>query len=746
MHHGTTEEQHNSEWLKTLSRCCGVGLWDALLHDGDPMHAQTRWTWSGEFRRLLGYESEFEFPDVLQSWSRRLHPDDFAPTLQAFAATCATGIRFDVTYRVRIRDDSYRWFRATGGAILDETGRARRACGSLTDIHDAVEAENLRRQRDAAAREGELMRRSEQRLSVLIQNLSDVILIVDRDARILYQSPTVETIWGHAAAALVRRPLTALVHPDDRQTVTGLWHRLHDLPGGTRSVELRLRLRGGAWRQAELVMTNLIHEPSIGGIVVTARDIEQRKAYEQRLTRQAFYDDLTNLPNRVLCRDRLDQALERSGRSGSRIALLLVDLDGFRLVNDGLGHPAGDQLLVAAAARLLEACRPDDTLGRPGGDEFMLILDGLPDDFAASQFAEAVTRIFEQPFTLGGRSLAVTASVGIAVGGAAQCGANMLLRNADLAMSRAKATGKGRAVLFDASLDGDGLAQMELEAELRQALERDELCVHYQPIVELDTGRLLEVEALVRWNHPKRGLLLPCDFIPLAEATGLIIPLGQQVLERACRQAARWQSAYASDPPLTVSVNLSPRQLQQPLLDVQIATTLRRAGLDPTCLKLEITEGVIMNDVERTIPILDRLKAGSVKLAIDDFGTGYSSLAYLSRLPLDVLKIDRSFISGIAQNQNDLAIVQAIISLAKSLRLSVTAEGIETAAQAAILAGLSCDRGQGYLFSRPVEAAVMTRMIETARRPGSRSAVRVAPPLSLSMHRAHGQECPVEAA
>ena len=302
----TTEEQRNSEWLKTLSSCCGVGLWDAMLHDGDPAHPLTKWTWSGEFRRLLGFVTEAEFPDTLLSWRQRLHPEDLASTLRAFDATCATGVGFDVNYRLRVRDGSYRWFRATGGAILGEDGRPRRACGSLTDIHGVIEADILRRAHDLAARETELVRLSEQRLSVLIQNSSDVVLIIGLDGRIVYQSPTAESVWGYSTAALSRKPLINLVHPDDRGTITELWEQLQDLVGGTRSLELRLQLSSGVWRHSELVMTNLTHEPSIGGIVTTARDIEQRKTYEQELTRQAFYDELTGLLNRVLCRECLE--------------------------------------------------------------------------------------------------------------------------------------------------------------------------------------------------------------------------------------------------------------------------------------------------------------------------------------------------------------------------------------------------------------------------------------------------------
>ena len=735
-------DRRDSEWLRTLSRCRNIGLWDAVLHDGDPLHRLSRWTWSHGFRRLLGFDSQAEFPDLLQSWRRRVHPEDLAPTLRTFRATCATGADLDMTYRLRLRDGSFHWFRAAGGTVRDGTGRARRACGSLTDIQDLVQTDGLRGRHDATGDEAELVRLSEQRLSVLIQSLSDVVLIVGRDRRVLYQSPTVETTWGYPPAALVRWPLTALVHPDDRRAVDELWRLLCDQPGGTGRLDLRLRQRHGTWRHVELVMNNLVHKPLIGGIVVTAHDIEQRKTYERQLVRQAFYDTLTGLPNRALCQDRLDMAVMRK----SRVALLIADLDGFKLVNDGLGHAVGDQLLVAAAQRLLTACGPDDTVARPGGDEFIVIRDGLPDATAATGLAEAVTRAFERPFMLNGRNLTVTASVGVSVGEAGQCSADTLLRNADLALFRAKAEGKGRAVLFDPSMDNDGVAELELEAELRRALERGELRVHYQPIVELGTERLLEVEALARWNHPTRGLLSPADFIPLAEATGLIIPLGRQVLVQGCRQMALWHAAYPSDPPMTLSVNLSPRQFGEPMLDTEIATVLRRTGLEPTCLKLEITEGVVMDDIDRAIPILEKLKASGVRIAIDDFGTGYASFSSLKRLPLDVLKIDRSFVNGIERNADDVAIVRAIVTMAKSLRLSVTAEGIEIPAQAEILTTLCCDRGQGYLFSRPVEAAAITRMIEARYRPIPALAMCATVPVSPARDLAQEQERPVEAA
>jgi diguanylate cyclase (GGDEF)-like protein/PAS domain S-box-containing protein len=569
---------------------------------------------------------------------------------------------------------------------------------------------------EASLREGASSRRNEKRFRSLVQSASDVILICAGEGCITYCSPAAETEWGYDNAALLDQQLQELVHPDDQPAFRELWQQCLNLPGADRRTELRLRDAGKTCRHAELILINLLQEAGVEGIVTTIRDITARKAFEQQLTQQAFYDSLTSLPNRALFQDRLAQAMDRAHRRQGQVGLLFVDLDNFKLVNDSLGHHVGDVLLTEAAVRLQACVRVEDTVARLGGDEFVILLHQVTAEADASLMAERVAQEFARPFALNGHEVVVTASVGIALGAAGHEAAESLLRNADLAMYRAKISGKGRHVVFEASMHTDALFRLELESDLRQALERSEFRVYYQPIVLLRSGRVIEAEALVRWQHPTRGLVAPSDFVPIAEDTGLIVPLGQWVLEQACRQASIWQAEYPTEPPLTMSVNLSPRQFQQASLVEQVTRALSEAGLAPISLKLEITEGVAMRDAEATIIVLQRLKQLGVQIAIDDFGTGYSSLAYLKRLPLDVLKIDRSFVNGAGENQEDTAIVRAIISLAHSLNLTITAEGIETARQALLMQSWSCERGQGYYWSRPLDAVTFSSILATGGR------------------------------
>jgi diguanylate cyclase (GGDEF)-like protein/PAS domain S-box-containing protein len=580
----------------------------------------------------------------------------------------------------------------------------------LVGLFEVVLRAQRRRADEAIAHEAMALRSSEKRFRALVQNASDVVLICSRGGTVIYQSPTAETAWGYAADGMVGRSLLTAVHPDDQPALGELLEQLQAVPGSTRGAELRVQDASHDWCHVELILTNLLHEPDVEGLVVTARDIAPRKAFEQQLIRQAFQDSLTLLPNRALFRDRLEQALIRAARRQARVGLLYLDLDNFKLINDGLGHQAGDELLVEAAKRLQACVRGEDTVARLGGDEFVILL-GSATEAEAVLAAERVEQQFRRPFKIDGRDFVTTVSVGIALGDAGHDRPDLLLRNADIAMYLAKAGGRARHVVFQAGMQTDSLSRLDLENDLREAVGRGEMRVHYQPIVILDLGRVTEVEALLRWQHPTRGLMAPADFIAIAEESGLIVPIGQWVLEEACRQVAAWQAEFPADPKLTISVNLSPRQFQQSNLVDQVSGALRAAGLAPTGLKLEITEGAIMRDVEATIKTLWQLKRLGVQLAIDDFGTGYSSLASLKRLPLDILKIDHSFINGIGHDPEDTAIVRAIILLAKSLHLSVTGEGIETAEQAALLRGWACEHGQGYFFSRPMEGAALTEML-----------------------------------
>ena len=442
-----------------------------------------------------------------------------------------------------------------------------------------------------------------------------------------------------------------------------------------------------------------------------------------QLTRQAFQDALTGLPNRALFMDRLAHALTRTERRAQHVGGAVPGprpVQGRSTTASATGWAT--RCWSTSSRRLLGCVRPEDTVARLGGDEFAILLEDLDGIEGATSVAQRVTESLEKPFRLEGREVFVTMSVGIALNTRRPITPEELLRDADLAMYRAKGNGKNRFEVFDAASSAPAINRFDLELDLRGALSRGEFVLHYQPIVHLGDGRMIEVEALVRWQHRERGLLQPDEFISLMEETGLIIPVGAWVLSEACRQLEEWTAQFPHQPPLTMSVNLSARQLQDPGLVLAVKNALATSHLDPACLKLEITETVVMQDAPSTLEALHALKALGVQLAIDDFGTGYSSLGYLKRFPVDTLKIDRSFVQGVALNAKDTAIVRAVVDVAKSLNLSVTAEGIETDDQLAQLQELGCDRGQGYLFARPLAAEplrlALSSMPVAARWPG----------------------------
>jgi diguanylate cyclase (GGDEF)-like protein len=424
---------------------------------------------------------------------------------------------------------------------------------------------------------------------------------------------------------------------------------------------------------------------------------------------QAFHDSLTGLPNRALFLDRLELAHARARRSGSPIAVLFMDLDSFKNVNDSLGHAAGDELLVLVAGRLRRWLRPSDTAARFGGDEFAILLEDLDTSNAAQVVAQRVLDSLREPFAIHGQEVLVGASIGIA--SSAHPGSDDLLRNADLAMYRAKGMGKARYQMFEPGMHVQVLERLELEVDLQRALERGEMCVHYQPIIKLATAEVIGLEALVRWRHPVRGMIQPNDFIPLAEETGQIQRLGEWVLDQAVRDAHAWNSGVRAASPVRVGVNLSARQLQEPTLHGQIAAALSDSGLAPGQLVLEITETVLMQDLEGTVVKLRELKRLGVGLSVDDFGTGYSSLQYLRRFPLDSLKIAKSFVDGLGGPSQDAAVARAIIELGTSFQLAVVAEGIERRGQHVCLMELGCTYAQGFLYSRPVPADQVEQLL-----------------------------------
>jgi diguanylate cyclase (GGDEF)-like protein/PAS domain S-box-containing protein len=569
-----------------------------------------------------------------------------------------------------------------------------------------------------AAMEGELeaARRTERRFESLLSNISDLIILIEPGGNVTYESSNVERLLGYGLSVANGEDPLSFIHPEDRLRGMALVDRARATPGCEARDELRFRRGNRSWQQHEVVARQVADSPEISGVLLTCRDITERKSFEAQLTQLAFYDSLTGLPNRALFLDRLEQALTRGNRDGQAVAVLFLDLDNFKVINDSLGHAVGDRLLNGIAERLRDALRGSDTAARFGGDEFAVLLEGVTGTERAHQAAERIAASLRLPIILDNHEICPSFSIGIALSSPGVDTAQTVLQNADLAMYRAKANGKAQHVLFDREMAVDAMDRLVLEAELRQAIERSELRIQYQPIVALDSCEISEVEALVRWQHPTRGLMSPARFIPLAEETGLIVPLGQWVLEEACGRVKEWRSSQQHARNLVVSVNISALQFRQPTLVADVERTLLRAGLPPEALKLEITESVLMQHAESAIATMQALKRLGVRLAIDDFGTGYSSLSYLKDFPVDTVKIDRSFVQGVGHDSSDTAIVRSVVALARSLNLQVTGEGIESVDQLRELQSLGCDQGQGYYFAHPASEGALTDLL-TANEP-----------------------------
>ncbi|WP_430786570.1 putative bifunctional diguanylate cyclase/phosphodiesterase [Actinoplanes sp. G11-F43] len=552
------------------------------------------------------------------------------------------------------------------------------------------------------------------RTSALLENGSDAILAVNTEG-VGYVSSSSGRVLGHETGELDLNTLTAMVHPDEKERVSAFLAALIAAPPRhTDRIESRSRQQDGGYIDVEVIGTNHLHDPLIGAVILTIRDVSTQKALHAELDRQAVEDPLTGLPNRALLRDRIGSAARERARTAGRVSLLLIDLDDFKKVNDTLGHMTGDEFLRALAGRISQAVRPEDTLARLGGDEFAVLVEDL-DEAGLHRLAQRLLAALREPVRVGGSTLSSTASIGIASVEAGRAGdvdlTDELIRDADLAMYAAKNSGRDRAVVFEASMYAAAVAEAEARTELERALDRDEFVVVYQPIVDLPSGRPIGVEALVRWQHPERGLLGPNEFIAHAERTGLIVPLGAGVLRVACQEMARWHREIPGASGMRVSVNLSARQFQEPGLLDTVRSVLAETGIAPEKVVLEITESMLMVDVDATVVVLHRLRELGVRLAIDDFGTGYSSLSYLSRFPIDILKIDKAFVDGITANREDAALAEAVVGLGRALRLQTVAEGIEDPDQQALLTGLGCTYGQGYLFARPISAGEMVALL-----------------------------------
>ena len=565
----------------------------------------------------------------------------------------------------------------------------------------------LLRQKDSA--EGAL-RRSDHYHQALAANSADAVLVVDDEGTLTSDAPALAGLLGIDVAPGPGASVFDLVVSEDRPAALALLDRALSRPRQVLTGELRVRHRNGDFRWVEARVVNLHDDPDVGGVVVNVHDITLRKLMEQELSHQAFHDGLTGLANRALFRDRIDHAVARSARTAEDVAVLYVDLDGFKTINDSLGHDTGDTVLVEVAQRLAQAVRGGDTVARLGGDEFGVLVEPGPHARQDGEtVAERVLAALDPPIEVNGTPLGVGASVGIAVGHGT---GEALLRNADVAMYQAKARGKRRWVLFDDAMRAAAVEHLQLDADLHLALDREELELHYQPIFELDSGRLTGFEALLRWNHPELGCISPDRFIPIAEENGTIIPIGAWVLSTAARTAASWQARTDADPPLTMSVNVSSRQLANDGFLAVVEQALEGAGLEPSNLVLELTESYLIVDPERAAARLRSLSEMGVRLAVDDFGTGYSSLSYLKEFPVDILKIDRSFIATITADEEVPSLIRAVLDLCRTMGLDAVAEGIEEPHQLDQLLVERCPLGQGFLFDRPLTEGAAAALVE----------------------------------
>ena len=602
----------------------------------------------------------------------------------------------------------------------------------LFDIYTVYQQLQLQRIRRELARRNQLF-------EVITENAADMIAVVDCAGNRLYNSPAYQKVLGYSSEELKLTSSVEQIHPDDQQRVLEGAEKARRTGRGER-LEYRIRHKDGAWRILESVATAIPNEEGqIDRLVIVNRDITERKRAEETLAHNTLHDALTNLPNRTLFLDRVRHVLALSQRHISyKFAVLFIDLDEFKVFNDSLGHAAGDALLIQIARRLSASIRGVDTISRSvvltqggspvaseaslarlGGDEFTILLEDIRDCGDAIRVAERIQERLSISFDVEGQEVVTTASIGIAFCATTYTNSEDLVRDAEIAMYRAKREGKARCQVFDNAMHALAVKRLRLETDLRRALELGEFRVHYQPIVSLQSGKIVGFEALSRWARPE-GLLSPAHFIQIADETGIILPMNRLLLREACLQLRAWHSQFPCDPPLTLSVNITPREFAQPDLAAQIGAILVEVGIHPSSINVEITETIAMADPQRSSLVLSELKALGVHISIDDFGTGYSLLSRLQGFPVDTLKIDRTFISKIDTDSETSEIVRIIITLAHNLGLKVVAEGAETAGQVSLLKELKCELVQGYFFARPGDHAAAQALLMSTYAPGGR--------------------------
>ncbi len=671
-----------------------------LVHECD--RASGRITWFGDIDRILGCAPD-EFPRTVDAWEKVIHPEDRARVAANASRHFETGEPFFEEYRVQTWDGRTLHWHHSGTLLPAGGGRAARSIGTLTDITGRRQIE-------------EALRVSERRYRALFERNLAGVYRSTIEGRLLDCNESFARIFGYASReeALRQAAWDFYVKPEDREAALAKLVERKSLT----NYELCLRRKDGSlvW---VLQNENLVEGPDgrLSVIEGTTIDISERKQAEEQVKHLAFHDPLTNLPNRLLFNDRLTLAVAQAHRHNQRLAVLFLDLDRFKVINDSLGHSIGDELLRQVAERIQEYVREGDTVARLGGDEFTLLVPGISAEEDAAKIARKICEAIHDPFWIDGRELFVTTSVGVSVYPSDGHDGETLVRNADSAMYRAKEQGRDNYQLYTPAMNAKAVERLSLESRLRQAVANDEFELHFQPFIDLRTAEVLGAEALIRWRHPELGLIPPMDFIPIAELSGLIVPIGEWVLRTACAEARKWHKK--GFPGLTVSVNLSSRQFQQTDLLSQVTRALDETGLEADKLDLEITESNAMQNAEHSINTLRGLKKQGVRISMDDFGTGYSSLNYLKRFPIDRIKLDQSFVRDLPTDKDDAAIAMAVIAMGRSLELIVIAEGVETEEQLAFLKGHECDQLQGFLLSRPLPPEAFDRFLDDSRNPAS---------------------------